>query len=330
MFGEQEATIPSFFYPTSSPNPNSPHANASMYQYSLGLDGLAGQPAFELDRDATSRSGMIPQTTDSSTYKHCVTTQNMVNDVIVTTSQPESIQSLQCELASTNVAFNATSEAGTAAQTNPDPLRCELCKICCTSTVDLNIHMSGKKHLKKVDESGKIPDPPLTLVASQDTQPTKPMQNPESIEGKAVNSHEGNPVLCELCGISCDTYDVLKAHLSGKKHQKKLEKSEKPIGPNPAPATVPGMLENEAKEEGKIVNVDGSNRKTKRVESNEDLEAKRQKILQGGAAMDALRTCTVCNVICSSPTVYISHLAGRKHVAMVIKQAETQLTGQET
>lgn len=84
------------------------------------------------------------------------------------------------------------------------------------------------------------------------------------------------------------------------------------------------MLQNE---EGKVVNVDGngSDRKTKRVGGDEDMEAKRQKILQGGGALDALRICTVCNVVCSSPTVYDSHVAGRKHAAnaMLVKQAET-------
>lgn len=231
------------------------------------------------------------------------------------------------KLASTNAVFNATSDVGPLAQTNPDPLRCELCKISCTSIELLNTHMSGKKHQKKLKESGQIPDPSLAVVPSLDTQPTKPES---TTEGKAVNLHEGNPVSCELCGISCNTYEVLKTHLSGKKHQKNLEKSEKVIGPNPAPATEAGMLENEGKEEGKVVNVDGSSRKTKRAGSDEDIEAKRRKILEGGAAMDALRTCTVCNVVCSSPTVYISHLAGRKHAAMAVKQAESGLTGQQT
>lgn len=429
MFGEQQATIPCYTSfptpdPNPNPNPNPSQADASLYQYSHEFDGMGAQPEFELDRTAASQSGMIQQITDSTTFEHATgnfgdVSQHVVNDAIVTPSQPINIQPVQCEvcnitcntkevlekhtqgkkhlknmqkiaissvigpkvtpptttatsvgelenkkqmlvqsgasvdtiihceicnvvcnnpdvfrthlagkkhhakavmqLATTNVSFNATSDTGpTFHQTNPDPLRCELCKISCTSIELLNTHMSGKKHQKKLKESGQIPDPSSTL----DTQPTK--QNPDSTEGKSVNPHDNNPVSCELCGISCNTYEVLKTHLSGKKHQKNLEKSEKTIGPNPAPTTE----QNEGTEEGKIVNLDGGSRKKKRVGNDEDIGAKRQKILQGGAASDALRTCTVCNVVCSSPTVYISHLAGKKHAAMAVKQAESGLTGQ--
>lgn len=229
------------------------------------------------------------------------------------------------QVGSKNDVFKPTSNKVLEAQRNLDPLRCEICEINYTSFEHHNSHMSGKKHLKKLNEVVQIvPDLSLTFTSSMDTQP---MQNPESTEGKVVNSQEGNPVSCELCGISCNTYEMLRVHLSGKKHQKNLEKSEKGIGPN----TEQGMLQDEGKEEGKVVNlVDGSNRKTKRVASDEELEAKRQKILQGGAASNGLRTCTVCNVVCSSPAVYTSHLAGKKHAAMAVKQAETGLTGQET
>ncbi|KAL4566485.1 hypothetical protein LXL04_030601 [Taraxacum kok-saghyz] len=200
------------------------------------------------------------------------------------------------QLGSTNDVFTPTPQ-----NHGPDYLRCDLCKISCTSFELLNTHLSGKKHLKKLKESEQIPD---------------------STEGKIVISHDTtNPISCQLCGISCNTLEMLKIHMSGKKHQKNLEKSEKPVGPAPAPAP--------EDEEGKIVNSDNS-RKMKRVGGDEDLETKRRKILEGGAALEALRTCTVCNVVCSSPTVYISHLAGKKHAAMAVKEAESSLTGQQT
>ncbi|KVH99262.1 zinc finger protein 346-like isoform X1 [Cynara cardunculus var. scolymus] len=239
-------------------------------------------------------------------------------------------------LADVNEISNPTSECVPEAQPSnggsqmkPDtlqPARCELCNISCTSNEGLSVHLTGKKHLKKLLESDQIPDPSLTPIASLGTPPTKPMENLESTEGKSVISHEGKPAWCELCGIDCNTYDGLRNHIWGKKHQKKLEISEKPIGPNPAPAT----LQDSWKEEGKVVNVDGGNRKAKRVGNDEDLETKKQKVLKGGAASGAVRTCTVCNVVCNSPTVFISHLAGQKHAAMAVKQAETKSNGQET
>ncbi|KAI3504687.1 hypothetical protein L1887_26343 [Cichorium endivia] len=134
-----------------------------------------------------------------------------------------------------------------------------------------------------------IPDPPMTLVALLDTQPVKPMQIPESIEGKAVNLHEGNLVSYELCGVSCDTYNVLKAHLSGKKRQKNVEKLEKALGPDTAPATEPGMLENEAKNRAELslwMEITGRQREW---DAMRIWREKRQNILHG-TAMDALRT----------------------------------------
>ncbi|XP_024976986.1 zinc finger matrin-type protein 3-like isoform X2 [Cynara cardunculus var. scolymus] len=317
---------------------------------------------FEPDRAVDSLSGIVSQTTDSTTCEHGggtlsetknvstvmqsagnsgVWTQHVVNDVIITSWQAESSsQPMQCEaaarLADVNEISNPTSECVPEAQPSnggsqmkPDtlqPARCELCNISCTSNEGLSVHLTGKKHLKKLLESDQIPDPSLTPIASLGTPPTKPMENLESTEGKSVISHEGKPAWCELCGIDCNTYDGLRNHIWGKKHQKKLEISEKPIGPNPAPAT----LQDSWKEEGKVVNVDGGNRKAKRVGNDEDLETKKQKVLKGGAASGAVRTCTVCNVVCNSPTVFISHLAGQKHAAMAVKQAETKSNGQET
>lgn len=474
MFGEQQAIIPnSTSYPTPNPNPNpnplpshsvvtsepivrSPRTDsyASSFPHSSGVDGLH---AFEADRAVDSRSGIVSQTSDSTTFEHGggtlsettnvpavmqsvgnsgVWTQTVVNDVIITSWQPEnSSQPMQCEvcnitcnsgdvlekhkngkkhlknlqklaitsllapkmppppvasaplvgvlenkkhkllqngasvdtliycdickvvcnnqdvfrkhlagkkhsakaavqLANVNEISNRTSECNPEAQPSnggsqkkPDtlqPAMCELCKISCTSNEHLSVHLTGKKHLKKLLESEQIPDLSLTPMASLGTPV---MDNLEPMEGKSVISHEGKPAWCELCGIDCNTYDALRNHISGKKHQKKLEISEKPIGPNPAPAT----MQNSLKEEGKIVNVDGGKRKVKRVgNDDEDLETKKQKVLEGGAASGALRTCTVCNVVCNSPTVFISHLAGQKHAAMAVKQAEARSNGQET
>ncbi|GJS62372.1 zinc finger, C2H2-like protein [Tanacetum coccineum] len=104
----------------------------------------------------------------------------------------------------------------------PQPLssnvfQCELCNISCTSNELLNFHISGKKHQKKLKDSVQVPDP---------------------IEGPTIFSHEVKHASCEICGITCDTYEVLKTHLSGRKHLKNLEKSQKPSVPhNPVPTS---------------------------------------------------------------------------------------------
>ncbi|KAF5807267.1 putative transcription factor C2H2 family [Helianthus annuus] len=194
----------------------------------------------------------------------------------------------------------------------------------------------------------KMSNLPLTPISSQDAPPTNPMANPESTEdktdnltgaissnlpvvnlesneGKTVNSHGANWV-CELCGISCNTEEVLNIHLTGKKHRKNLEKSEKLIGPNPAETTkVIGPLQ----ENGERI---GSKRKGKKGGGNDDVETKKQRVLQSGTASDALQICNLCNVVCNSEKAFFTHLAGQKHVAMAVKQAETQASaaGQES
>ncbi|KAK9080409.1 hypothetical protein SSX86_000167 [Deinandra increscens subsp. villosa] len=207
---------------------------------------------------------------------------------------------------------------------------CELCGISCDTNEMLEIHKAGKKHLKKLKESGQVPNLPVTSIASEDTSPTKPVVNPESNEGKTVNLHDAKPV-CELCGISCDTNEMLKVHITGRKHRKNVEKSEKLIGPNPALTTEPAKVIGPLQEEGMIVNSDGSKRK-KRGRIDEDVEAKKQKIVQSGTASDAVQTCELCNVVCNSPKVFNAHLGGQKHAAMALKQAEIQggATGQES
>ncbi|KAK1407339.1 hypothetical protein QVD17_38953 [Tagetes erecta] len=225
----------------------------------------------------------------------------------------------------TNPMVNPESNEGKTVSLHEAKHACELCGVGCDTNEVLQNHLKGKKHLKKMKDSGQIPNIPQNPIASQDTPTTMPVVNPESNEVITVNLHEAKAV-CELCGITCDTNQMLKIHMTGRKHRKNVEKSEKLIGPNPAPVTEPvakpgviGPLPEEV-----TAASDGSKRKAKRSDSGDDMEAKKQKILQSGTALNAVVTCTLCNVVCNSETVYFSHLAGQKHAAMAVKQAETQ------
>ncbi|KAL8216027.1 hypothetical protein R6Q57_022864 [Mikania cordata] len=221
---------------------------------------------------------------------------------------------------------NQQSNEGKIANSHKGKPVCELCKITCDTDEVFKIHLSGKKHLKKLKDSRKIPNLPLTPIVSQGTPVTNPTVNLESNEGKTVNLHEAKPV-CELCGITCDTNEMLQIHIIGKKHQKNLEKSEILIGPNPAPSPEPvaePKMIGPMQEKGKSVISDGNSRKKKRGGIDMDVEVKKQKVVQSGTSSDAVQTCKLCNVVCNSPTVLFSHLAGQKHAAMAVKQAETQ------
>ncbi|KAI3462895.1 hypothetical protein Pfo_019558 [Paulownia fortunei] len=140
---------------------------------------------------------------------------------------------------------------------------------------------------------------------------------------------------CEVCKIDCNSKDVLDQHKLGKKHKKNLEKLIGAIAPIPAPAIVAasialptsasapidkpiiGPQQNPDKSEA------SSTQKTrmKAATHTQDLETKRRKVLEGGAAADAVRACIICNVVCNSDTVFNYHLAGKKHAAMIKKQA---------
>ncbi|KAF8408183.1 hypothetical protein HHK36_007325 [Tetracentron sinense] len=125
---------------------------------------------------------------------------------------------------------------------------------------------------------------------------------------------------CEICKIDCNSKDVLDQHKLGKKHNKNLEKiEESKKGANATVSTATpvaltiGPVENPAVQQMK--------RKVAPPVPEEDLETKRRKLLEGGAAAEAVRACAICNVVCNSDVVFNYHLAGQKHAAMVKKHA---------
>ncbi|KAM1447294.1 hypothetical protein ACFXTO_006408 [Malus domestica] len=114
--------------------------------------------------------------------------------------------------------------------------------------------------------------------------------------GNAIPRPSGNgtPKLhCEVCNIYCDTKDVLNKHKQGKKHKLNLDKLK-----------------------GK--KIPGENSKKRAADQPpEDLETKKRKVLESGAAPDALRTCALCNVVCLSEMDFNNHRAGQRHVEAV-------------
>lgn len=116
---------------------------------------------------------------------------------------------------------------------------------------------------------------------------------------------------CEICKIECNTKDILYKHKLGKKHIKNLEKlnAASSIGTTSGSNPIIGPPENP-----KNPNLGP---KKKKAETPEELEMKRRKVVEGGASVNAVRTCTICNVVCNSDTVFRFHLAGQKHNSML-------------
>ncbi|KAD5507882.1 hypothetical protein E3N88_15585 [Mikania micrantha] len=186
-----------------------------------------------------------------------------------------------------------------------ESIHCDLCNVVCYNQEIYQKHVVGKKHSAKeiiqlACKSGFL----------------APTQYSSSGSQKKLNTFQ-----CELCNITCTSNELLRMHIAGKKHVNKLKEH----------GQIPNLpIVNSESNKDDTANSDGSNRNGKRAGSHEDVQSKKQRVLQGGAPLNAIRTCTLCNVVCNSPTVFIAHLAGQKHAAMVVKKVETLTNGQES
>ncbi|XP_062159769.1 eukaryotic translation initiation factor 4G-like isoform X2 [Alnus glutinosa] len=130
---------------------------------------------------------------------------------------------------------------------------------------------------------------------------------------------------CEVCKINCNSKCVLDTHKLGKKHKKNLEKLNKAnevtaSAQSSAESDNPAIGPQEPPDIGdKGEAVDLQNSRKKAAEPVEDLETKRQKVLRGGAGAEVVWRCALCNVVCSSKTGFLSHLAGQKHALTINK-----------
>lgn len=161
----------------------------------------------------------------------------------------------------------------------------------------------------------------LTFLAQGNSNQKKQQKKTQQKKMKVVQS-----AYCEVCKVDCNSKDVLDQHKLGKKHKKNLEKLQAAAAGCSVSAgssnPVIGPQENPSKSE----NGNGLKSKKKAAEPLEDLDTKRRRILEGGAAADAVRVCSFCNVVCNSDTVFNSHLAGQKHAAMLKKLAGIRMT----
>ncbi|EEE50743.1 hypothetical protein OsJ_31066 [Oryza sativa Japonica Group] len=138
------------------------------------------------------------------------------------------------------------------------------------------------------------------------------------------------PLTCEVCKIQCDTPEVLRIHKTGKKHKKNLERLQdsitpKPVKPPSTPNTV-ALAANMAPDPvttsvtTSVIPAAQTKKKKSAAATPEELEVKRRRVLDAGAAQGEVKICTVCNVVVNSQKVYEFHIIGQKHKAMVQKQ----------
>uniref|UniRef100_A0ACD5Z1S7 Uncharacterized protein n=1 Tax=Avena sativa TaxID=4498 RepID=A0ACD5Z1S7_AVESA len=172
------------------------------------------------------------------------------------------------------------------------------------------------------------------------------------------------PLTCEVCKIQCDTMDVLVMHKTGKKHKKNLNRLQdaitpKPanppniavganppnpaVGPNPPNPAVGANPPNPAAGAnppntaagastaaaaavaGGVLPVVQRKKNKSSTATRGDLEVKKRRVLDAGAAQGEVKICAVCNVVVNSQKVYEFHISGHKHKAKVQKQQRAQL-----
>uniref|UniRef100_M8BLS1 U1-type domain-containing protein n=1 Tax=Aegilops tauschii TaxID=37682 RepID=M8BLS1_AEGTA len=143
------------------------------------------------------------------------------------------------------------------------------------------------------------------------------------------------PLLCEVCKIQCDTMEVLLIHKTGQKHKKNLQKLQDAITPQPAKPPNSGVAANTAPPAAAAAAADGvvpAVQPKKNKSSNAspaNLEVKKRRVIEAGAAHGEMKICTACNVVVNSQKVYEFHLAGQKHKANVLKQQKQQQQQQQ-
>ncbi|GAB2270072.1 hypothetical protein Dimus_004985 [Dionaea muscipula] len=130
-----------------------------------------------------------------------------------------------------------------------------------------------------------------------------------------------NAVKCDLCDADCNSIVAYEKHLSGKKHQKRLEAMYAPS------VTLSQQTSNAIGNTCTTGQVGASGEGTAIpvVPDAEKLGRKAQNLVECGSSMYSLRLCTLCNVVCSSEIVFADHLAGKKHAAQAAAMASNSI-----
>nr|XP_010939250.1 zinc finger protein 346 [Elaeis guineensis]XP_029124262.1 zinc finger protein 346 [Elaeis guineensis] len=202
---------------------------------------------------------------------------------------------------------------------------CTVCNVVCNSDTVFAAHLAGEKHTMKAlgrSSSGLASNlvKPINWTKVAQVAFKSGINKGLKKTPKVVKS-----VYCEVCRIDCNSQEVLNSHKLGKKHKRNLQKLQESITPKPmnAPVATAGK-ENAATGKDKVA--DAQMKRDAFPASKQDLETKKRKVLEGGAPADAVRVCSLCDVVCNSQKVFDLHVAGQKHLAVVKKQQEATLS----
>ncbi|KAL0350817.1 UNVERIFIED_CONTAM: hypothetical protein Sradi_4230900 [Sesamum radiatum] len=209
---------------------------------------------------------------------------------------------------------------------------CEVCKIDCNSKGVLDQHKLGKKHKKNLEKlkgatttvpvSAPVAAPPAIIATSPATVAAPPAivaTSPAIVAPAAAAIVATSPAtVAPAAAAIVATSPAIVAPAAAAATE---------AGSTPLPPSALGPVDKPiiGPEENPHKSTTSSSKKARKKAAarTEDLETKRRKVLEGGAAADGVRACSICNVVCNSDTVFNYHLAGQRHALMIKKQAST-------
>lgn len=230
---------------------------------------------------------------------------------------------------------------------------CTICNVVCNSETVFNLHLVGQKHASMVASASNGMEPRAEPESKLNQNPSPPVGSNQAKRPFANGAKKKKKKVdvvqswCQLCKIDCNSEDVLKKHILGKKHKKVLEKveeskvddAEKLADSKNGTVTVE-LNDPEAgskrtirektvwRKKAKTVNWKAKMKnKASSSNSGEDLDMEtKKKLVESGTTAGSVRACSICNVVCNSETVYKLHLAGLKHATQMKKLASATLT----
>lgn len=116
-----------------------------------------------------------------------------------------------------------TAEAQPASELPAQPaianpaMHCQLCNVGFNSAVHAKQHYEGKNHAKKLKLSQPPATIPAAMIAVTTVDATLDQYKPTLV----------GPFVCELCDVSMTSQPQLDAHLQGKPHRTKVERTNK-------------------------------------------------------------------------------------------------------
>lgn len=225
------------------------------------------------------------------------------------------------------------------------PAWCDVCKLSFNSKTVLDQHNLGKKHKRSLDISkgGSViiapASAPLVASAASDNPFVRLQQRPNEVNSangqvqdlgtKKRKLLEAGVAIdkartCLACNVICNSETAFQNHLIGRKHIANIAKQQSSVPASaslvPSEVSVNTFIGPQEKPD-MVKSGNGKDAKKAAAELIGNLEIKTQKVLGGGAATSEIRKCLVCKVVCNSETVFSHHLAGKKHIANMKKQA---------